>query len=540
MEKIAPKDLQNSLPIAIMLPSTGISCAQTEPVSKRSGQGSGDFSEKLSAALDQPETVAKKENTKPVKEARNEEEQASPQSGLPIGLAWNQPEVQIQTPSLPESGGNTSQSNQTGIVETLLQNKGVISAAVQTLMGPVAAVATQVVAQAVQTLMKPETPVAVSPVNSGATPPMQQMAVKNIVTPPPADENQAVEVSTLDSTIDLISTPKAQIPAPAAPITAEASPIVERSTQEQPSLQRVALPNSPVHASAASVQPAVSQNTAIPAAQIVTAAKQQSGASIDPQIQQDIQTVQVSMVPKLSAMPTTSTPAITEVKPSEPHTEAVTGMTEPTLDPVVVSTTEKEMSQEYLGRDESDLLLKADDKIDSTAIASVAFDKVLNSVEPTMIAKEVAPEQRSDPYAVARQVMDGMSLSTDRVKSSQVIITLKPEHLGEVTVKINVDGDKVTAAFHAASSEVRAILESSLPQLRQELSQQGWKFDSDGVYAGMKEFMANQQQQQSQAQEQQLQQFHRRSHRDMYDDTTAFTNAGRMQVMTAAAVDYRI
>jgi flagellar hook-length control protein FliK len=272
----------------------------------------------------------------------------------------------------------------------------------------------------------------------------------------------------------------------------------------------------------------------------VTAAKQQSGASIDQQIQQDIQAVQVSMVPKLSAMPATSTPAITEVKPSEPHTEAVTGMTEPTLDPVVVSTTEKEMSQDYLGRDESDLLLKADDKIDSTAIASVAFDKVLNSVEPATIAKEVAPEQRSDPYAVARQVMDGMSLSTDRLKSSQVIITLKPEHLGEVTVKINVDGDKVTAAFHAASSEVRAILESSLPQLRQELSQQGWKFDSDGVFAGMKEFMANQQQQQSQAQEQQLQQFHQRSHRDMYDDTTAFTNTGRLQVMTAAAVDYRI
>lgn len=524
MEKIAPKDLQNSLPIVIMLPATGISGAQTEPVSKRSGQGGGEFSEKLSAALDQPESAAKKANTKPVKEARNEEKQESPQSGLPIGLAWTQPEVQNQTQSLPENGGNIAQPNQTGIVEALLQNKDVISAAVQTLMGPVAAAATQVVAQAVQTLMKPETPVAVAPVNAGTTPPASQTAVNNLVKPIPAES-------------------KAQVPVSAAPITAEATPIVDRSTLE-PSLQRVSLPNSPMLASVASVQPAVSQNTAIPVAQIVTAAKQQSGASIDPQIQQDIQTVQVSMVPKLSAMPTTSSPAITgkaEVKTSEAHTEAVTGMTEPTIDPVVVSTTEKELSQDYLGRDESDLLLKSDDKIDSAAIASVAFDKVLNSVEPATIAKEVAPEQRSDPYAVARQVMDGMSLSTDRVKSSQVIITLKPEHLGEVTVKINVDGDKVTAAFHAASSEVRAILESSLPQLRQELSQQGWKFDSDGVFAGMKEFMANQQQQQqSQAQEQQLQQFHQRSHRDMYDDTTAFTNTGRLQVMTAAAVDYRI
>ena len=314
MEKIAPKDLQNSLPIAIMLPATGISGAQTEPVSKRSGQGGGEFSEKLSAALDQPESAAKKANTKPVKEARNEEKQESPQSGLPIGLAWTQPEVQNQTQSLPENGGNIAQPNQTGIVEALLQNKGVISAAVQTLMGPVAAAATQVVAKAVQTLMKPETPVAVAPVNAGTTSPASQTAVNNLVKPIPAES-------------------KAQVPVSAAPITAEATPIVDHSTQEQTSLQRVSLPNSPVLASVASVQqavsqntaisvaqsstqeqpslqrdslpnnpvlasaafaqPAVSQNTAIPVAQIVTAAKQQSGASIDPQIQQDIQTVQV-------------------------------------------------------------------------------------------------------------------------------------------------------------------------------------------------------------------------------------------------------
>ena len=137
--------------------------------------------------------------------------------------------------------------------------------------------------------------------------------------------------------------------------------------------------------------------------------------------------------------------------------------------------------------------------------------------------------------------MDGMTASTDRLKSSQVIITLRPEHLGEVTVKINVDGDRVTAAFHAASSEVRAILESSMPQLRQEMSQNGWKFDSDGVYAGMQQFLADQQQQRQSEQGQTVIPMTRRLNREEYEDSmAAITPAGRLQVMSAAAVDYRV
>ena len=183
--------------------------------------------------------------------------------------------------------------------------------------------------------------------------------------------------------------------------------------------------------------------------------------------------------------------------------------------------------------------MEADKKTESLAMSPVAFEKVMNAADPVPVAKEMAPQQRQDPYEVARQVMDGMMTSTDRLQSSQVIITLKPEHLGEVTVKVNVDGEKVTAAFHAASSEVRAILESSLPQLRQEMSQQGWDFDSNGVFGGMQEFLANQQQQQ-QAQEQQIVHFANHAQRDEYDDAVAFTNNGKLQVMSASAVDYRV
>jgi flagellar hook-length control protein FliK len=180
------------------------------------------------------------------------------------------------------------------------------------------------------------------------------------------------------------------------------------------------------------------------------------------------------------------------------------------------------------------------DKSQVVSVPLAPFEKVLNPIGAAPAAEPTLQQPRQELHEVARQVMDGMIASTDRLKSSQVIITLKPEHLGEVTVKINVDGDRVTAAFHAASSEVRAILESSLPQLRQEMSQQGWKFDSEGVYGGMQQFLANQQQQHPTEQWQMFMPILQRMNRDEYDETTAFSPTGRLQVLSAAAVDYRV
>lgn len=104
------------------------------------------------------------------------------------------------------------------------------------------------------------------------------------------------------------------------------------------------------------------------------------------------------------------------------------------------------------------------------------------------------PPTPQDPHSVFRQVLDAMPTSLDRMKSSEITITLKPENLGEVTVKISVDGNRVAAAFHSANPEVRGILESSLPQLRQEMSQQGWNFEHGGVFGEMQGFLNQQQQ----------------------------------------------
>lgn len=528
MEKIVPKDTPNSLPIAIVLPTSGPSAGQTDNFIKRSEQGSSDFSDKLSAALDKPEAtepVAKKNNTKSVKDGQTEENPEAIQSGLPIGLASVQQEVvtpvQAQIPTLPEGAPIAAASNPTEMLENLLQNKNIIATATQTIMGPIAGLATQVAAPVVQGMaetVKPSTEATTTGSEIKPTFDGKSLETPQITSPKASDATLQNAIPSLESAPP--STP--QVTVSTSPVQSVTPKISETLTGEKQSSTQ-AQPVQPQPSQAQPVQPVQPQAT-----------------TIDPLIQQDMVSVQVSTDPKVSLAPMASaTPVKVEVKSTETRTDVVAGVVEQETDPVVVSTTEKDLSQEYLGHEESEALLKSDHKTDSSAMAPVTFDKVLNSVDPAPIAREVAPPQRQDPYEVARQVMDGMSLSTDRLQSSQVIITLKPEHLGEVTVKINVDGDRVTAAFQAASSEVRAILESSLPQLRQEMSQQGWNFDSSGVFSGMQEFMAGQQQQQ-QAQEQQMLQFANHAQRDEYDDAVAFTNNGRLQVMSSSAVDYRI
>jgi flagellar hook-length control protein FliK len=208
------------------------------------------------------------------------------------------------------------------------------------------------------------------------------------------------------------------------------------------------------------------------------------------------------------------------------------------LETVVTPTKEQELPKQSMSHSDTNTEAGLSEKSDASLSVPVGFDKVMTTVnEPATVIPPVA-QPRPDLHEVVKQVMDGMISPSQQLKSSQVIITLKPEHLGEVTVKINVDGDKVTAAFHAASTEVRGILESSLPQLRQEMSQQGWQFDSDGVFGGMQEFLGQQEQQQ--AQQQQMRSMINHARPDEYDDALAFSSNGKLQVMSATAVDYRI
>lgn len=98
-----------------------------------------------------------------------------------------------------------------------------------------------------------------------------------------------------------------------------------------------------------------------------------------------------------------------------------------------------------------------------------------------------------DRYNVTGQIVEHVKL-VNRSSASEMIIKLKPEHLGELTLKITVDSGVVNASFHSNNNEVRSIIEAALPQLKQDISNVGLKVENVGVYAGLDQFFSNNQQ----------------------------------------------
>ena len=95
------------------------------------------------------------------------------------------------------------------------------------------------------------------------------------------------------------------------------------------------------------------------------------------------------------------------------------------------------------------------------------------------------PQRLQTDYEIPRQIVEQARLLRT-LNDTQMIIRLKPEHLGELTLRVAVGSDgAVQASFHSDNAHVRSVIENSLVQLRQELNTQGIKVDRVGVYTGL-------------------------------------------------------
>lgn len=180
---------------------------------------------------------------------------------------------------------------------------------------------------------------------------------------------------------------------------------------------------------------------------------------------------------------------------------------------------------------------------DQTAKNTDAFASLLNQQvvkndnQITIVdAKQVSQQPVSDRYNIASQIVDQARL-IDGQKNTEMIIQLKPEHLGELTLKVTVENGAVSASFHSNNSEVRNIIEASLPQLKQDLSNQGLKIENVGVYAGLGEFFSNGQHRESQGQPEVKVQ-NKKTEEDFLE---ALESTGSIEAsIDGSGVDYRI
>ena len=109
-------------------------------------------------------------------------------------------------------------------------------------------------------------------------------------------------------------------------------------------------------------------------------------------------------------------------------------------------------------------------------------DSIRGLDRPADVQDVRAPQ---DDFNVPRQIIEQARLLR-RGEDTQMVIKLNPEHLGELTLKVSVSANgAVNASFHSDNAQVRAIIENTLVQLKQELNNQGLKVDNVDVYAGL-------------------------------------------------------
>jgi len=150
-------------------------------------------------------------------------------------------------------------------------------------------------------------------------------------------------------------------------------------------------------------------------------------------------------------------------------------------------------------------------------------------------------------YDIPKQIIEQARLV--RVSDgAEMIIKLKPEHLGELTLKVTVGSNgTVSANFHTNNPDVRAAIESSILQLKQELQQQGLKVDSIDVYSDKSQLFGGEGGQHAAAQQQQ-QQRHGRTFDwnalgdDFKDDDTIAVTKDTVSdsAQNEDSVDYRV
>ena len=121
-----------------------------------------------------------------------------------------------------------------------------------------------------------------------------------------------------------------------------------------------------------------------------------------------------------------------------------------------------------------------------TAVNNLNMPQQTQNAQPSTPNTAFAQQLRDD-FNVAGQIVEHARMFRNALtNSTEMVLQLKPEHLGELTLRVSVTAEgTVNASFHSENAAVRAIIENSLVSLKQELANQGLKVDNVEVYSGL-------------------------------------------------------
>jgi flagellar hook-length control protein FliK len=103
-------------------------------------------------------------------------------------------------------------------------------------------------------------------------------------------------------------------------------------------------------------------------------------------------------------------------------------------------------------------------------------DGTLRLTPAAQVAPTLIPMLPQDEMVNTERMIQTMRVMVkDQV--SEATIHLRPEHFGDVSIEVRVDGKSVSAIIHAESSSVREWLQGQEGSLRNGLSEQGLHLD---------------------------------------------------------------
>lgn len=127
---------------------------------------------------------------------------------------------------------------------------------------------------------------------------------------------------------------------------------------------------------------------------------------------------------------------------------------------------------------------EAEDRSQPLAVAAGSQSGPVE-IQPEQVQPQTA--RTTDVYDIRQQILEQVRMIRT-AQTTELVMQLKPEHLGQLTMRVSVaNNGSVTAVFQSENAQVRAAIESQITQLKQELQQQGLKVDDVSVGAGLSE-----------------------------------------------------
>jgi hypothetical protein len=119
-------------------------------------------------------------------------------------------------------------------------------------------------------------------------------------------------------------------------------------------------------------------------------------------------------------------------------------------------------------------------KVDNITLPELNQRQVTNLISPTKENDGELPVSKSELFT---QIVEKAKVMVSQ-GNSEMEISLKPDNLGKLQLKISLENHLVTAKFVAESDQVKQILESNLVQLRNSLQEQGIQVENLMVSVG--------------------------------------------------------